>query len=260
MKKNQRLLPILLSCLIITVHAAEITFSPQNPQVEIGGKITLSASGTSGAVIWSASKGQISGTGTQVTYWAPDQVGTDAVTVLDEADNIGVLKIIILPKDTGIPSQENANWEVFTDRSNVTAIVVSEDEKTLWVGTEGGLEQRDRATGELVRVFTDLDGLLDNQSHIRALYGDSSGGLWIGTSGGGLAYRSVGGEWTVYNTENAGLPDNRIEALYGDSSGGLWIGTGNSLAYRSVGGEWTVYNTDNALPNKQILALYGDSN
>jgi sugar lactone lactonase YvrE len=257
MKKIQRLLPILFSCLIFTVHAAELRFSPQNPQVEIGGKITLSVSGTSGEVTWFAGKGQISGTGTQVTYWAPDQVGTDAVTVLDEADNTGVLKILILPKDTGVPSQENANWEVFTDRSWVTAIVVSEDEKTLWVGTGGGLEQRDRATGELVRVFTNVDGLPSNW--INALYGDSSGGLWIGTSSG-LAYRNVDGEWTVYNTENAGLPSNSISALYGDSSGGLWIGTSSGLAYRNVDGEWTVYNTENAgLPHNDINALYGDS-
>jgi ligand-binding sensor domain-containing protein len=257
MKKIQRLLPILFGCLIITVHAAEITFSPQNPQVEIGGKITLSVSGTSGEVTWFAGKGQISGTGTQVTYWAPEQVGTDVVTVLDGADNSAHIKIIILPKDTGTPSQENANWEVFTARRYVQAIVVSEDEKTLWVGTSSGLEQRDRATGELVRLFTNLDGLPSN--NVWVLYGDSSGGLWIGTTGG-LAYRSVSGEPTVYNTDNSDLPDNDILALYGDSSGGLWIGTWGGLAYRSVDDEWTVYNTYNTgLPSNSINALYGES-
>ncbi|MEN8221230.1 MAG: C13 family peptidase, partial [Pseudomonadota bacterium] len=45
-----------------------------------------------------------------------------------------------------------------------------------------------------------------------------------------LAYRSVGGEWTVYNTDNA-LPNKQILALYGDSNGGLWIGTSGGLAH-----------------------------
>jgi len=291
-------LPILFYCLVFAVSAlpaAELTFNPPNPQVEIGGKITLSVSGTSGAVTWSAIKGQITDTGTQVTYWAPDQVGLGVVSVLDEAGNTGIVKIVILPKGTAAPSQENASWEVFTNRSRVSAFVVSEDEKTLWVSTDGGLEQRDRATGELVRVFTNLDGVLCGDSSgglwigtkdglayrsvagewtvyntensglpdnsIKALYGDSSGGLWIGTYEGGLAYRSVAGEWTVYNTENSGLPSNRISALYGDSSGGLWIGTwGGGLVYCSVAGEWTVYNTQNSgLPRNWIYALYGDS-
>jgi len=259
----ERVLAILLfSLLLSTASAAELTFSPQNPQVEIGGKITLSVSGTSGVVQWSAIKGELSGTGTQVTYWAPDdQVGTDVVTILDEADNTKSLKIIILPKGTGIPSQENAVWEVFTDRSFIShgEIVVSEDEKTVWVGTNGGLEQRDAATGELVRLFTTLDGLPSN--YIKALSIDSSGGLWIGTWIGAFAYRSVDDDWTVYDIENFGLPKQSIKALSIDSSGGLWIGTeGSGLAYRSVDGDWTVYNTDNSgLPNNLISALSIDS-
>ncbi len=59
-------------------------------------------------------------------------------------------------------SQENGNWEVFTNRSEIRAILPSDDGKTLWVGTTGGLEQRDASTGELVRVFTNLDGLPSN--------------------------------------------------------------------------------------------------
>jgi len=253
---------LLFGLLISSASAAELTFSPQNPQVEIGGKITLSVSGTSGVVQWSAIKGELSGTGTQVTYWAPDdQVGTDVVTILDGADNTKSVKILILPKGTGIPSQENAVWEVFTNRSEVRAIVVSEDEKTVWVGTEGGLEQRDAATGELVRVSTSLDGLPDNW--ITALSFDgANGGLWIGTRFGGLAYRSASGDWTVYNTDNSGLPSNDIWALSIDgSSGGLWIGTLNAgLVYRSIGDDWTVYNQENSrLPNNRVEVLSIDS-
>jgi ligand-binding sensor domain-containing protein len=170
-----------------------------------------------------------------------------------------ILLLFGLLLSSAVASQENAVWEVFTDRSNVREIVVSEDEKTVWVGTEGGLEQRDAATGELVRLFTTLDGLPSNS--ISALSFDLNGGLWIGTWNGAFAYRSVDDDWTVYDIEDFGLPKHSINALSIDSSGGLWIGTdGSGLVYRNVDGDWTVYNTDNSgLPDNLISALSFDS-
>jgi len=111
-------------------------------------------------------------------------LGLDVVTAFDSTGNAGLVKIVVTLTQT--VSAENANWEVFTNRSSVSTLLLSEDGKTLWVGTRGGLEQRDASTGQLVRVFTNLDGLPDNK--ISALEIDSNGGLWIGTSGGGLVH------------------------------------------------------------------------
>jgi len=243
--------------------AAELVFEPATPIVETGQSLTLSVSGTSGDITWNPTKGQIQGAGNQVTYIAPAQAGTDVVTVLDKKvgrhagtnNNVGVLKITVIQKP--LVSQENANWEVFTNSSKIQAMLPSDDGKTLWVGTNGGLEQRDASTGELVRVFTSLDGLPDN--YIRSLESDGSGGLWIRGTWDGLAYRSVSGEWTVYTTGNSGLPDNRINALESDANGGLWIGTMNGLAYRNISGKWTVYTTHSGLPNNRIHALESDA-
>ncbi len=243
--------------------AAELVFEPATPIVETGQSLTLSVSGTSGDITWNPTKGQIQGAGNQVTYIAPAQAGTDVVTVLDKKvgrhagtnNNVGVLKITVIQKP--LVSQENANWEVFTNSSKIQAMLPSDDGKTLWVGTNGGLEQRDASTGELVRVFTSLDGLPDN--YIRSLESDGSGGLWIRGTWDGLAYRSVSGKWTVYTSGNSALPDNRINALESDANGGLWIGTMNGLAYRSVSGEWTVYTTPSGLPANKIFALESDA-
>jgi ligand-binding sensor domain-containing protein len=151
------------------------------------------------------------------------------------------------------PSQENAVWEVFTEQSHIQAIALSEE--TLWVGTSGSLEQRDATTGELVRVFTNLEGLPSN--NVSALESDESGGLWIGTDG--LAYRSVSGDWTFYNTENSELPDNHIKALESDGSGGLWIVTSYELVYRRANGEWKIYDKNNSdLPYNNIGNLESD--
>jgi ligand-binding sensor domain-containing protein len=265
---NSLLLVLFWVFMLSRAMAAELVFDPATPIVEIGQRLHLSVSGTGGEITWNPIKGQIQGAGNQVTYIAPAQAGVDAVVVIDGAGNVGTVKIIVIPEQ--LVSSENANWEVFTNRSFIQAILPSDDGKTLWVGTNGGLEQRDASTGELVWVFTNLDGLPDNR--INALKNDGSGGLWIGTGNyyshhdGGLAYRSVSGEWTVYNQDNSGLPSNWVRALESDGSGGLWIGTspylngeGSGLAYRSVSGEWTVYTTDNSgLPDNSINALESD--
>jgi len=241
------------------VHATELTFNPQAPSVEIGGKLTLSVSGTSGAVTWTAAKGHIEGTGTQVTYWPPDQVGVDIVSVLDEAGNTGMIKIVILPK-TSKPSPDNAIWKVFSNQKWIQILSLSEKSETLWLGTRGGLEQRNAATGQLERLFTTDDGLPNND--ILALSRDLSGRLWIGTYGGSLAYLSASDEWTIYNANDIpGLPFNQIKNLSSESNGGLWIGTDIGIANLRGENEWTIYNTNNSkLPNNQIEALLSDSN
>ncbi|MDM8557675.1 two-component regulator propeller domain-containing protein [Candidatus Parabeggiatoa sp. HSG14] len=264
---NSLLLVLLWLFMLPRVGAAELVFSPATPTVVVGQQITLSVSGTNGEITWTPSKGQIQGAGNQVIYIAPPEAGLDVVTAFDSEDNVGTVKVIVTRKQ--LVSLENANWEVFTNRSEIRATLLSDDGKTLWVGTTSGLEQRGASTGELVRVFTNLDGLPDN--YITTLENDGSGGLWIGIDGngtnkGGLAYHSASGKWTVYNEDNSGLPDNWVTALKSDGSGGLWIGTmgileSGGLAYRSVDGEWTVYTTDNSmLPNHDIEALETDGN
>ncbi len=200
--------------------AADLTFTPNAPIVEQGKQITLSVSGTSGEVTWTVAKGQIQGTGMQVTYVA--QVGLDVVTVMDGEGNVATVKIVIMLSNN--ISLENANWEVFTNRSNIYALLLSEDGKTLWVGTEGGLEKRDAQTGEIQQVFINTDGLPGN--FVSALLSDSQGGLWVGTwAKGGLAHYAQG-QWQVFNTDNSGLPSNLVSSLFPDSQGGLWVATG----------------------------------
>ncbi len=94
---------------------------------------------------------------------------------------------------------------------------------------------------------------------VRSLAGDGAGGLWMGTSGGGLARLGVDGNWTVYHAgqnfnhdtnqydipANSGLPANSIASLAGDGAGGLWAGTdGRGLARLDADGNWTVYHAD----------------
>jgi hypothetical protein len=87
---------------------------------------------------------------------------------------------------------------------------------------------------------------------------EEGGSKWIGTYGGGLA-KFDGVNWTVYNTSNSKLPDNRVYAIAIDGQGNKWIGTyGGGLA-KFDGVNWTVYNTSNSkLPDNYVWIIVID--
>ncbi len=158
-------------------------------------------------------------------------------------------------------SPENAVWEVFSNRSDILALALSQDKRTLWVGANGGLERRDARSGQLLRAFIS-DSLSDKhgifQTSAMALHTETDGGLWAGTSNG-LAHRAADGAWARYNTGNSGLPTNIISSLCADGNGGLWVGTYRGLAHRAADGAWTMHDIGNSgLSNIGILTLYSD--
>jgi hypothetical protein len=64
--------------------------------------------------------------------------------------------------------------------------------------------------------------------------------------------------WTVYNTDNSGLPGDYVPAISSDSDGSLWFGTTDGAA-RFNGSTWTVYNTSNSgLPGDNVRAITSD--
>jgi ligand-binding sensor domain-containing protein len=79
---------------------------------------------------------------------------------------------------------------------------------------------------------------------------DALGTEWIGTHGGLIQH--VGTNWIIYNTDNSGITDNRVECLATDNLGAIWIGTFEGGLARFDGIHWSVYNTENSglLTNK----------
>ncbi|MBF0202329.1 MAG: hypothetical protein HQK66_13670 [Desulfamplus sp.] len=161
-----------------------------------------------------------------------------------------------------LPAEET--WQIYTSTRHVTAFLLSRDQETLWVGTGGGLEERDASTGQRRRLITTMDGLPNNW--VTALQPHPDGGLWVGTLGGGVAHLSSQGRWIVHTSSDselsgeAGIPSDFISSLYLDDNGGLWIGTyRNGFAYFNGDAEWIVYNTKNSsLPSDSIVDLKPD--
>jgi len=258
---------ILLQGLTLSAHAA-LVVEPVTSIIEIGKSINLSVTGASGAVTWTPAKGQIQGIGNRVTYIAPIQPGLDVVTVFD-GTNVQLIKITVLPELTKTFSPENAVWEVFTNRTRIEAITLSDNGETLWIGTNGGLEKRDAITGKLIRIYTNLDGLPRNR--VISLLADGNGGIWVGTDsvhdGGGLAHFYANGTWKIFNKDSSYLPGNYVSSISKDGNGGIWMGVNkgigsSSLVHFHSNGTWNIFNEDNSnFPYyNDIESIFADGN
>lgn len=75
--------------------ASPLVFTPAQPKLETFDEAIFIVSGTTGKVKWEASKGEIRGSGNQVTYIAPAHNDFEIITVTDEAGNTGTLKFDI---------------------------------------------------------------------------------------------------------------------------------------------------------------------
>jgi len=93
----------------------------------------------------------------------------------------------------------------------------------IWVGSDEGVSRFDGVN------FFSL-GLQENfeSGPVRVLFGDSRGGLWIGSVDAGLSCWE-GDKLTKFTTKD-GLPSDSITALAEDSNGRLWVGTQAGLA------------------------------
>ena len=111
----------------------------------------------------------------------------------------------------------------------VMAVVPTSD--GLWVGTEGGLNLVDPATGQLIRAWRNEPDNGASLSHnaVQTLALTRSGDLWIGTTAGLNRYDRAGDNFNRYTTAD-GLPSNYIYAVVEDAQDAIWISSNRGLA------------------------------
>ncbi len=146
-------------------------------------------------------------------------------------------------------TQDQVHFQVFTNRSVVEGLALLNNEKTLWVSTNGGLEQRDGRTGQLINVFT----------HVKTLpVSDGQDGQWGINRHGNLVHLSDTGEWQVYTKDNSGLPDSPVGSLVSEGQL-LWLGTQRGLVRWQNPQTVTVFDMNNSpLPDNFLRVLLAD--
>jgi len=141
--------------------------------------------------------------------------------------------------------------------------IVDDGAGGLWIGTVGGLDQLDPATGVVRRLHhdaSDSTSLPDNC--VFALQRDRSGTLWVGTTGGLARLDRSANSFSVISlpTKSGQIPE--VLALFEDSGGRMWIGTRGEGAYVLDAGESTArpvqensYGAKSTLSNDTVRAV-----
>ena len=130
----------------------------------------------------------------------------------------------------------------------VQPVAITEDQNNhLWVGHRTGAS---RLVNDRV-VETLLPG-----KHVRALYADRKGNLWIGTWGDGL-FCYDGKTMQQFTEGKNQLPQNYIHAILEDRRGKIWIGTGAGLCSYD-GKAFQTFSENYGLCNSYVGSLRED--
>ena len=114
----------------------------------------------------------------------------------------------------------------------------AEDEKSLWIGTEGGgLNRYDKQAGTFTHFkYNPTKNSLSYDNIQSLLYTDNK--LWIGMSRGGLDCLDTRSEhFTHYTLNNNMLINDHVERIVAEADSGLWIKylmNRNFLTYLSI--------------------------
>jgi signal transduction histidine kinase len=128
---------------------------------------------------------------------------------------------VLVGGENGLASFDGRQWKFFPagnelPKSPVRALV-EDTNGVVWIGTEteGLYELKDEKISKIDSPVKDVSALLA---------GDN-GGMWAGSFGHGLAWRSAAGEWKLFSSTLNGLANDDIGSLAEDDSGNLWIGS-----------------------------------
>ncbi len=137
-------------------------------------------------------------------------------------------------------------------QNTITAIAQTED-GYLWMGSFGGLARFD---GARFVVFDKSTTPALRNSGVHALLADRSGGLWVGTNGGGLTLLRDGDARTF--TVADGLGADVVRALFQDGKGRVWAGTNGGLSLFE-GGRFRTWRAADGFTSNVVRAIREDA-
>ncbi len=129
---------------------------------------------------------------------------------------------------------------------------------TLWIGMLSGLSRLKLDQWKVYQPTAEQTQHVPVMSLLESVSGTQRA-LWIGSAGGGLS-KLENGQWVTYDTQNSGLPNNRVldllETRGTDNSTTLWIATNGGGLATLKNGQWTVYDTKNSgIPHDLVWSL-----
>lgn len=162
--------------------------------------------------------------------------------------------------DDGLYMYDGTNWTFYNPTNSPLTgrwILQIKKDRTgkLWACHYGGLLEINGTT--ISNHLLTTAGFPVNTS-VSAVDFDSYNNKWVAVYDGGIG-KFDGTNWTIYNSTNSPLPENKIWSIAVDHDNVVWIGTENEGLVKFDGTNWTVYNTTTSvLTSNRIDALAVD--
>jgi signal transduction histidine kinase/ligand-binding sensor domain-containing protein len=141
-------------------------------------------------------------------------------------NGLGIMKFAYDKKTKNYKREEINHINVAPDDRNYL-IIDKKDRK--WVATLNGLFLIDEAKNQIIQYLYDKNNINSiSENSLKSLYIDSSGVLWIGTSGQGLCKLGLNDkQFYHYKTNNKNgksIAGNVISSIHSKIEGELWVG------------------------------------
>jgi len=127
----------------------------------------------------------------------------------------------------------------------------------VWVTSDAGIMRWNTVTD--LRTQYNKYNTPGTMGSMYSVCDDGAGQIWAGGSDGAL--RFDGEDWQHYNSDNSGLPNDKVRKIIRDTTGAMWFATDHGVA-RYAEGQWSTFTHENsALPgNYNVYDFDADQN
>lgn len=157
--------------------------------------------------------------------------------------------------------------------SSMVRSLLCDSKGNLWVGTNAGLNRKDKGSEKFHRFFYNDDK--NNRISSNVIYSlreDSRKNVWIGTAGGGVDVFDPATATFSQLSKKDGLPGNDVYGILEDDAGVIWMSTENGLSayftdsrkFRNFeytdGLQGNQFNPGSAFKSSKGVLFFGGSN
>lgn len=148
-------------------------------------------------------------------------------------------------------------WENYTDMKEISQIAITPD-NIAYCGSKGGIFAVNLNTGEVIKKYTNINGLLNND--VLSLTIDNQNRIWIGSADGSISiYDYTNNVWKyIYDIKNSSESDKSINSFvqYGNF---MFVATGYGIQKISVSNfsfiDAPYYQLGNFAPRTKVNVL-----
>ena len=144
-----------------------------------------------------------------------------------------IIAVIILLLTAASSYSQNSGWENFTDLKSVTSIAYDETDGKIYCASRGGLFVVENNSGNVVKKYTNLDGLIN--INLTSLAIDNKRRLWIGASDGSISILDLGSlAWKyIFDIKNSSESNKIINRIL-PAGNFMFVATGYGIQKISV--------------------------